>query len=149
MKNHINSLATTSQKTRQIRFLRSTIILNAISILPRVIRLDYSVTTLKIGRELWRRISIRLHLLSFLKAIYLDFQCYQKSILSYSLMPIDRGLIVKNIVPDDSPIINACKSCNFSVVRTPFQSGKASIHDITLENQTLLYVDLFLNRLPE
>jgi hypothetical protein len=50
------------------------------------------------------------------------------------------NMLALNIVPDDAEIMVACRRGNLNLVRGLFKAKRASIYDVTPENDSLLYV---------
>lgn len=59
-----------------------------------------------------------------------------------ALLPLPRlsQLSVRNVVPDNAPIFEACRAGNVSRVSNLLQRGCASLNDVTPQNHTLLAV---------
>lgn len=78
-----------------------------------------------------------------LKLLCLDF-CFRRFPLAgLGISIVSGGIKLKNIIPESSPIIDACKSGNDTLVRELFRSGKASPNDTTPENSNPLRVSTF------
>jgi hypothetical protein len=92
------------------------------------------------------RISLRGYTSFWLKAFCVDLNIRRTSMFTGNITAIGRGLQIKNLVPESSPIITACKLGNITTVWELFQSGQASINDITPENQSLLRVRIISSR---
>lgn len=100
-------------------------------ILPYIARLQMSVTSFENQNQTVRYFSLRFKFIHVLKALCLDIQLRQASIFSVTFSLVGSGLMVKNIVPEDSEIMIACKAGDVSTVWGLLQSRKASVHDMT------------------
>jgi hypothetical protein len=109
-------------------------------ILPSIARLEGSVYSFEAGCKHTYSISLRFHALFCLKAFCVDLKLFRTSLFSMSLSAAGSGLKVKNIVPESSQIMTACKRGDTSTVWSLFQAGKASVNDITPENYSPLCV---------
>lgn len=83
----------------------------------------------------WR---CRLHRLLGLKLVSLDLRLRRFPIAGLGLSFIAGGLSVKNIVPEDSTIMTACKKGDVLSVRELFRTGQASPNDVTPQNSSPL-----------
>ena len=75
-----------------------------------------------------------------LKIFCLDLCVRRFPLAGLGLSIVSSGIKVKNIVPEDSLIINACKAGDVILVRELFRAGKASPNDITPDNSNPLRV---------
>ena len=62
------------------------------------------------------------------------------SLFSLALSPIGTRVVLKNLVPEDSPIMVACQIGDTSAVLNLLNEGKASVNDITPDNFSPLSV---------
>jgi hypothetical protein len=62
------------------------------------------------------------------------------SLFSLALSAIGTGVVLKNLVPEDSPIMVACQIGDKSAVLNLLNEGKASVNNITPDNFSPLSV---------
>jgi hypothetical protein len=99
-------------------------------------------------------LSLRCYALFCLKAFCLDLRIRRVSLLTLKVFPVGYGLQIKNVVPDSSDIMSACRRGDTSAVWDLLHAGKARLNDITPNNFTplrvrkydRLFVKLFLTR---
>ncbi|KUJ13905.1 ankyrin [Mollisia scopiformis] len=120
----------------QTRFLWARKISKALRVVSPIMKLDGSIVLFERGRESIYNVSFTFQMLFCLKAICVDFKLCRSSLLSGYLSPHCHGLTVKNIIPEDSEIVMACKRGDQSTVWDLLHRGKASVHDITYGNDT-------------
>lgn len=85
----------------------------------------------------WR---YRLHRLLGLKLVCLDLRLRRFPIAGLGISFIAGGLSVKNVVPEDSTIMTACKQGDVVSVKELFRTGQASPNDVTPQNSSPLRV---------
>ncbi len=82
----------------------------------------------------------RLYRLLGLRLICLDLRLRRFPIAGLGLAFISGGLSVKNVVPEDSKIMTACKTGDIVSVKGLFRTRQASPHDVTPQNSSPLRV---------
>lgn len=103
-------------------------------ILPSIAKVEGSIFSVKDGYKHVYTISLRLHALLLFKALSAELKLFRTSTFSISLSTIGCSLKVKNIVPESSEIMMACRRGDVSTVWGLFQARTASVNDITSEN---------------
>jgi hypothetical protein len=66
----------------------------------------------------------------------------RESLFSVEVSFIGTGVVLKNVVPEDSMIMVACQSGDTSLVWNLLNDRKASVNDITPDNLSPLSVSL-------
>ncbi|KAH8651856.1 ankyrin repeat-containing domain protein [Tricladium varicosporioides] len=79
-------------------------------------------------------ISVRLHALFCLKVFSVEARFKLVSLFSVEVSAIATGVVLKNVVPEDSLIMTACQAGNTFVVWNLLNEGKASVNDVTPDN---------------
>jgi hypothetical protein len=130
------------QPSERARFLWTRNSIGSDWIVPRIGRFEGSVYSYEAGCKHAYSISLRFHALFCLKAFCVDLKLFRTSLFSISLSATGSGLKIKNIVPESSQIMTACKRGDTSTVWSLFQAGKASVNDITPENCSPLRVSI-------
>jgi hypothetical protein len=85
-------------------------------------------------------LSLRCYALFCLKALCLDLRIRRISLLTLKIFPVGYGIQIKNVVPDNSDIMSACRRGDTSAVWDLLHAGKARLNDITPNNFTPLRV---------
>lgn len=80
------------------------------------------------------------------KLICLDFRLRRFPLAGFGLSFVSGGFTIKNVVPEDSTIMAACKKGDVVAVRELFRTGRASPNDVTPENSSPLRVCTHPNR---
>jgi hypothetical protein len=80
------------------------------------------------------------HQLLGLRLICLDLRLRRFPLAGLGLSFVAGGLTVKNVVPEKSKIITACKTGDIISVKELFRTGEASPNDVTPENSSPLRV---------
>jgi hypothetical protein len=128
------------QSSARARFLWARNSVGCHWILPSIAKLEGSICSVKEGYKHVYTISLRLHALLLFKALCAELKLFRTSIFSISLSTIGCSLKVKNVVPESSQIMTACRRGDVSTVWSLFQAGTASVNDITSENYSPLLV---------
>lgn len=102
-----------------------------------------SIHSIEEDQTLMYGISIRLHALFCLKTFSIDMKICRTPMFVNFLAPSTK-FRVKNLVPESSEIMDACKRGDTSTVWSLFQAGKASVNDVTLEDRSPLCVSIIL-----
>lgn len=84
-----------------------------------------------------------------LKLFCIDLCVRHFPLAGLGLSVASSGIKVKNIIPEDSVIFEACKQGNAQLVRQLFRSGEASPNDITPQNSNPLRVSEPFNLIVE
>jgi hypothetical protein len=83
-----------------------------------------------------------------LKFLCLDLCVRRFPLAGLGFSIFNSGIKLKNVVPEDSLIIEACKRGDVIMVRDLFRTGRASPDDITPENSNPLRVSRTTNPFP-
>jgi len=113
--------------------------------LPYIARVKASVCCSTDSEQQFYGISLRLQALFCLKVFCMDMRLKRGSLFSFEPSAIGAGVVLKNVVPDNSLIMVACQSGDTSVVLNLLNEGKASVNDITPDNFSPLSVSLAMN----
>jgi hypothetical protein len=79
-------------------------------------------------------ISVRLHALFCLKVFSIEARLRIVSLFGVEVSAIATGVVLKNVVPEDSLIMKACQAGDTFVVWNLLNEGKASVNDVTPDN---------------
>jgi len=85
-------------------------------------------------------VSLRFYMLFCPKVLSIDFKLRHNSMFSINSMSADPGLRLRNLVSPDAEIMTACLMGDIETVWSLFQSGKASVNDVTRDNRSPLFV---------
>lgn len=113
-------------------------------VLPHVAKLNGSICCLEDSKQQLYGISLRLHALFCLKVFTMELSFKRGSLFSLALSTIGTGVVLKNLVPEDSPIMVACQTGDKSAVWNLLNEGKASVNDITPDNFSPLSVSPYI-----
>jgi hypothetical protein len=111
-------------------------------VLPYIAQLNGSICCSEDSKQRLYNISLRLHALFCLKAFCLEMKVKRESLFSVEVSFIGTGVVLKNVVPEDSMIMVACQSGDTSLVWNLLNDRKASVNDITPDNLSPLSVSL-------
>lgn len=75
-----------------------------------------------------------------LRLICLDLRLRRFPLAGFGLSMVSGGLTVKNVVPEDSEIMTACKQGDSTAVKALFETQQASPNDVTPDNSSPLRV---------
>jgi hypothetical protein len=131
------------EPSHRARFLWARKWTSADWILPATARCEGSIYSVEEDRTSTYSISLRFYALFCLKTFCIDITLYRMPIF-INVLAISTKFKVKNIVPESSAIMAACKRGDTSTVWSLFQAGKASVNDITLEDRSPLRVSILL-----
>ncbi|RDL32359.1 uncharacterized protein BP5553_08815 [Venustampulla echinocandica] len=103
--------------------------------LPYIVRVNGSVCCSEDSTHLRSYgISVRLHALFCLKVFSMETRFKLVSLFGVEVSAIATGVVLKNVVPEDSLIMRACQTGNTFVVWNLLNEGKASVNDVTPDN---------------
>jgi hypothetical protein len=125
-----------SQQTQRLaRFSWARYVIGSDWALPYIARVNGSVCCSEDSTHLRSYgISLRLHALFCLKAFSMDVRLRLVSLFAVEVSAISTGVILKNVIPENSLIMTACQAGNTSVVLNLLNRDEASVNDITPDN---------------
>lgn len=90
---------------------------------------------------------LQLHQLLGVRLICLDLRLRRFPLAGFGLSFVSGGIRLKNVVPEDSQIMTACKLGDVVLVKELFRKGLASPNDVTPENSSPLRVSYSARKL--
>ncbi|KAF8860338.1 ankyrin [Acephala macrosclerotiorum] len=116
------------------RFSWGLSVFNSELVLPYIARLNGSICCSEDSQQILYGFSLRLHALFCLKVFCMEVKLKQASLFSWEVSRIGTGVVLKNVVPDNSTIMVACQSGDTPLVGNLLIEGQASVNDITSDN---------------
>ncbi|KAL5317849.1 hypothetical protein ACEPPN_014949 [Leptodophora sp. 'Broadleaf-Isolate-01'] len=121
----------------QVRLLRALHYFGDWAVIP-FSKIHGSFSKTQKGKQYMYIVSLRLQALFCLKILSIDVKIGQHSFFSVGNTSFGMDIKLRTLVEEDSEVMKASKRGDTETVWALFQAGKASVHDVTLENRSPL-----------